>query len=73
MKLQLMAAGAIAAMGLVGSAAPAAADPIPMGKIECDRACLQDMVDQYLAAVVAHDPAGCRWRRTSATPRTARS
>ena len=27
--------------------------PIPLN---CDRACLEGLVDQYLAAVVAHDP-----------------
>ena len=27
--------------------------PIPL---DCNRACLEDVIDQYLAAVVAHDP-----------------
>ena len=49
---------AVALLGLAGAAslgsAPAKADPIPIG-IECDRACLQDMVDRTLAAMVAHD------------------
>jgi hypothetical protein len=33
--------------------ARAATGPIPLN---CDRACLENLVDQYLAAVVAHDP-----------------
>jgi hypothetical protein len=28
-----------------------------MGQAACDRACLKQMLDQYLAAVVKHDPA----------------
>jgi len=48
-----VAALSLAAAGSVGSE-PARADPIPIG-IECDRACLQDTVDQVLAAMVAHD------------------
>ena len=48
-----MAAVGLAAAGSVGFE-PAKADPIPIG-IECDRACLQGMVDQVLAAMVAHD------------------
>ena len=43
----------LAAAGAAGTQA-ARADPIPIG-IECDRACLQGMVDQVLAAMVAHD------------------
>jgi hypothetical protein len=31
----------------------AAAGPIP---VDCDRACLEGLINQYLAAVVAHDP-----------------
>src|SRR5271169_744816 len=33
--------------------AEAATGPIPLN---CNRACLENLVDQYLAAVVAHDP-----------------
>jgi hypothetical protein len=33
--------------------AEAATGPIPLS---CNRACLEDLVNQYLAAVVAHDP-----------------
>jgi hypothetical protein len=57
MRKCMMLGGAIAALtlGLVGvGAAPAKADPMPIG-VECDRTCLQDMVDQTLAAMVAHD------------------
>lgn len=38
---------------LLGSLAKASTGPIP---INCDRACLEGVVDQYLAALVAHDP-----------------
>jgi hypothetical protein len=44
--LSLFAAGA--------APIPAGIGPIPL---DCDRACLEDVVDQYLAALVAHDPA----------------
>src|SRR6476646_168424 len=46
----------IAAFALTGYFAPradAATGPIPLN---CNRACLENLVDQYLAAVVAHDP-----------------
>ena len=44
--------------------------PIPLN---CDRACLEGLVDQYLAAVVAHDPSTpAARRRTSCTPKTVR-
>src|SRR5437868_11881144 len=33
--------------------AQAATGPIPLN---CNRACLENLVDQYLAALVAHDP-----------------
>jgi hypothetical protein len=38
--------------------APRAQARLPYGPIpvDCDRACLEGLVDQYLAAVVAHDP-----------------
>jgi len=47
---------AIAVAALVGYFVPsaeAATGPIPLN---CNRACLENLVDQYLAAVVAHDP-----------------
>lgn len=34
----------------------AAAPPAPAASSDCDRACLNGFVDQYMAAVVAHDP-----------------
>ena len=46
----------VAAVVLAGYFAPhaeAATGPIPLN---CNRACLENLVDQYLAAVVAHDP-----------------
>ena len=46
----------VAAAELTGYLAPhadASTGPIP---INCNRACLENLVDQYLAAVVAHDP-----------------
>jgi hypothetical protein len=46
----------IAVVALVGNFVPsadAATGPIPLN---CNRACLENLVDQYLAAVVAHDP-----------------
>ena len=57
MRNMLLAAGALGAVTLgLGAEGPAAADPMPMGPVQCDRACLQGMVDAYLVAVVAHDP-----------------
>lgn len=58
MRFKLMTASAMGALALaLGAAQPAAAgDPPPQGPVACDRACLQGMVDQYLAAVIAHDP-----------------
>ena len=40
-------------IALAGAAAPASAQSAPA----CDRTCLRTMLDQYLAAVVKHDPA----------------
>ena len=51
---KLLAVGALAALG-VFTAGAAAADPPPMGPVQCDRACLQGQVDAVLAAMVAHD------------------
>jgi hypothetical protein len=50
-----LAALVIAAVmpGLLAPEAGAGIGPIPLN---CDRACLEDVVDQYLAAVVARDP-----------------
>lgn len=46
---------AVAPTGSVRLAAHASTGPIPLN---CNRACLEGLVDQYLAAVVAHDPKG---------------
>jgi hypothetical protein len=51
----LGATACLAAAIMAGHFSPAvsATGPIP---IDCNRACLEGLVDQYLAAVVAHDP-----------------
>ena len=41
---------------LLAGAAPAATPPGPAAANKCDRACLNGFVDQYMAAVAAHDP-----------------
>ncbi len=43
----------VAAAILAGLPAKASTGPIPLN---CNRACLEDLVNQYLAALVAHDP-----------------
>src|SRR5579862_710101 len=48
----VLAAGAIL-IGLRIPAAYASTGPIPLN---CNRACLENVVNQYLAALVAHDP-----------------
>src|SRR5580765_1859075 len=59
MRSTLVACGALAIIAtclLGGSFVPranAGTGPIPLN---CNRACLENLVDQYLAAVVAHDP-----------------
>jgi len=40
-------------VGSLGTKANASTGPIPLN---CNRACLENVVDQYLAALVAHDP-----------------
>jgi len=49
MRLSLVAA----LVFLTGAVLNASTGPIPLN---CNRACLENLVDQYLAAVVAHDP-----------------
>src|ERR1051326_3879690 len=44
---------AMAAVVLVVAAMHGSTGPVPLN---CNRACLENLVDQYLAAVVAHDP-----------------
>src|SRR5256885_14141700 len=54
--VSLAALAIIAAVALTSYLAPhaeAATGPIPLN---CNRACLENLVDQYLTALVAHDP-----------------
>ncbi len=44
----------VGVVAIAGAAAPASAQSAQQA---CDRACLRTMLDQYLAAVVKHDPA----------------
>jgi hypothetical protein len=55
MRVRTLAAGALGALCLGLGAGPGRAEPPPSGPVECDRACLRDLVDQTLAAMVAHD------------------
>jgi len=48
--LVLLCAAAVIAVVLT---AHASTGPIPLN---CNRACLENLVDQYLTALVAHDP-----------------
>jgi hypothetical protein len=52
--IALAASAAAAVAGLSTSHVKASTGPIPLN---CDRACLEGVMNQYLAAVVAHDPA----------------
>ena len=54
MRSKMVWSAAAAVLSLAAASGPARADPIPIG-IECDRACLRGMVDEVLAAMVAHD------------------
>jgi hypothetical protein len=53
MRSHLVVTGAIAAALTFAARVQASIGPIPLN---CDRACLESVVDQYLAALVAHDP-----------------
>ena len=56
MRSTLAALGVAAAAALVGDATvrvSASTGPIPLN---CDRACLEGVITQYLTALVAHDP-----------------
>jgi hypothetical protein len=53
MRSTLVVIGALASALILASSANASTGPIP---IKCDRACLEGVMDQYLAALVAHDP-----------------
>jgi hypothetical protein len=57
MGIRLLAAAAV--LSLMSAAAPAAQAPIGTGVAPpCDRACMTELVDRYLAALVRHDAAG---------------
>jgi len=56
LRLPALLAPLLAMAGLAGSFAAAAQTPVRV-PANCDRACLEGLVDRYLAAVVAHDPA----------------
>ena len=49
--LAILAGGVL--FGVFTPQAAASTGPIPLN---CNRACLEDLVNQYLNAVVAHDP-----------------
>jgi hypothetical protein len=51
--LAALAVAAVALTAQLGIRVDASTGPIPL---KCDRACLERVVDQYLDAVVAHDP-----------------
>src|SRR5688572_32194681 len=55
MRSSLAVAAACAALlvGSLGTRVSGSTGPIPL---DCNRACLEGLIDQYLAAVVAHDP-----------------
>jgi hypothetical protein len=53
MRTNLVVTGAIAAALMFAANVFAALGPIP---VNCDRACLEGVVDQYVAALAAHDP-----------------
>jgi len=53
MRSNLVVIGALAAALILAPNTNASTGPIP---IKCDRACLEGVMDQYLAALVAHDP-----------------
>jgi len=58
MRGALLASSLVAAVALAGYSAvrvTASTGPIPL---TCDRACLEGVMNQYLAAVVKHDPKG---------------
>lgn len=57
-------AAMLLALGAVVSAAGRAAEPMPAplsAPVTCDRACLYQVLDGYLAALKAHDPSRLRW------------
>src|SRR6201996_9191038 len=55
MKIRAIAAAAALALAAPAAIATAAPDPALQGPVQCDRACLQQTMDQVLAAMIAHD------------------
>src|SRR6201996_359780 len=55
MKIRAIAAAAALALAAPAAVATAAPEPALQGPVQCDRACLQQTMDQVLAAMVAHD------------------
>ena len=55
----------VGVMVMTAAAAPASAQ-----SAQCDRTCLRTMLDQYLTAVIKHDPRLLRWSSASARRRT---
>lgn len=60
LKMTVLAALAAAACWMAADAAlaDAAAGSGPPAPVHCDRPCMEGLVDQYLAALVRHDPSG---------------
>ena len=53
---RLRTAGLVLALALGAESKLAAAEALPAPPV-CGRACLEGFIDQYLRALVAHDPA----------------
>ena len=62
MRIRIIAMTALAAACLWTPAVPAGAAAAegsgPPAPVHCPRACMEGIVDQYLAALVRHDPSG---------------
>jgi hypothetical protein len=61
---RLLARGALGIWIFAGLAAPPRHSSPAEASSTCDRACLNALVDQYLAAMVAHDPSGLPLAKT---------
>ncbi len=57
----------LCAIAVAGANANASTGPIPLN---CDRACLEGVVNQYLAAMAAHDPKRLPLSADVSTPKT---
>jgi hypothetical protein len=56
--VRTLAVAALAAAAMIGAAGGATAAEGPRGPAQCPRACMEGLVDRYLAALVRHDPSG---------------